>query len=593
MKESASTLSRLYAQHVKFYKSKEQVPRDRARRYYNGYFFEQGRRNARYANRSDDKTTAAHTLSSINIIYAITDTALALLVGNSLGVAMNPQSGNRHALAKRADIEAYLDYVFRLNKMRKQATTALIDAILDGRGVFKTYWDKDDDVAKVRTVKPSHLMFDLEAREPENIGYWMEITPLTKEEWCNRVKSGRYKCKHAPDLDLLEQRCEPYPDWLDPTDGDYEDVRKVFDWIIVVEYYDTKSLTVKHWVPSNDLVVFEGEVPFIPYSLFDLSSNGRNCLGLSEVQLVLDDQESANLMKTLLNEVACLSIPRTIFDDAKLDSKLFERLNRAPLGAFVPAGRGAAETPGGGAPLSLDSAFFKAPTPESPQPVKEAIDRAIDDASRVTAFADQSRGQAQNVRTATEMAFMDVQLQTRTANRKARFYEAVEDVAQKMLAYAKRYLQRPVEVRKRGRGEWTTIDRWLAEVEADFQCVAYNPLRDNPAVLGERLMQIMPIIGTLPDYDQRAIHEFLLDTMHLPSYLLRPRAEVEAEMLEAAQAQAAQAAPTAMPEPTAEAMPAEGLPDAETAGALVQMGADLGEEGMADVEALAELERMG
>lgn len=549
----APKISTIYENHKRFYEQHEKSKHDRAWEYYNGLFYSKDVRDRRY---SDDADVGSNSLSSKNLIYAIVDTALALLIGNSLGVAMNPR--NQFAEEKRAAVEAYIDYVFSVNNLRRRSTTALLDAILTGRGAFKTTWDKEADMARTRVVPPGRLFFDMDVRDPDDISYWMEITVIDKRTFDERVAAGKYKCDRIDDV-----KASGYPKWMESTLESKERIRNAFQWVTLVEYYDVRSKKVKHWLPDIDQVVFEDSVPFVPYSLFSLSPNGRDCRGLSEVQLVLDDQEAINSMKSLLNQIAWLNIPKFMFDDGVLDAQTAGKMASAALGSWNPAGRGESETPGGGGPVNLNDLFAKIPTPDNPRPVLDAIERAEADASFVTAFASQQRGNITNVRTATEMAFVDAQLQTRTSNRRAMFYEAIEDVANKSLAYAKMYMRGKTTVKTIGVGEWVEIDRWIKKVETNWQTVAYNPLRDNPAVLGERLLQILPMIGQSPNIDLRRLEEYLLDSFHLPSYLLRPKEEVEAQVAEEAAAAAGAAGGEQM------ALPGMGAASAPAAGPTV------------------------
>jgi len=86
-------------------------------------------------------------------------------------------------------------------------------------------------------------------------------------------------------------------------------------------------------------------------------------------------------------------------------------------------------------------------------------------------------------------------------------------------------------------GGWVCIDRWLSEVEAQWQTLAYNPLRDNPAVLGERVLALLPILPNLPRIDQDRLTVFLVDCLHLPAYLIKTDDQLLAEAEAAAAAQ--------------------------------------------------------
>ena len=74
--------------------------------------------------------------------------------------------------------------------------------------------------------------------------------------------------------------------------GETNAVRDAFEWITVWEYYDRETNKVKHYVRQLDKVVFEDDIDYIPYSMFSLNQSGVDCLGLSEVQLVLTQQET-------------------------------------------------------------------------------------------------------------------------------------------------------------------------------------------------------------------------------------------------------------------------------------------------------------
>ena len=95
---------------------------------------------------------------------------------------------------------------------------------------------------------------------------------------------------------MSEVTPDRYPKWLlgDKQGREANSVRDAFEWVTIYEYYDRETNQVKHYLEQGEQVVFEDEIDYIPYSMFSLNQSGVDCLGLSEVQLVLNQQETIN-----------------------------------------------------------------------------------------------------------------------------------------------------------------------------------------------------------------------------------------------------------------------------------------------------------
>ena len=145
-------LSTLIDRHENYYKSVEKPVFDKARRFYRGDFFS-----------STDSDLGSSKMDSYlcskNMIYAIADTAVSALLGPNPSVAAIARTPISQESAP--SVTGLLDYIFRANRFRRKAATALIDAVLCKRGIFKTGWDADRDMPIVRSVNPSSLFFDL------------------------------------------------------------------------------------------------------------------------------------------------------------------------------------------------------------------------------------------------------------------------------------------------------------------------------------------------------------------------------------------------------------------------------------------------
>jgi len=382
-----------------------------------------------------------------------------------------------------------MEWIFSQTVMRRRAATTLMDAVLCKRGVFKTGWDAVNDRPIIRAVDPTRLFFDLTARDPDDLSYFMEATVMPWTTFMARVESGRYRMPQGI-------RPDSYPRWLfDHSHWDQAArVRDVGAWASVIEFYDREMGKVVHYSPQVDEVLFESQTDYIPYSMYVLNQSGTDCLGISEVQLVLDQQQSINDMLTLSKRIAYLQIPRILYDKGRVTGEDLNKAVAASVGAFVGLRLHNPEQM-----RNLAAAFFPMPLPEHPQVIYDHKKMAEDDAAFVSALTKSARGEIGNARTATEMAIIEAQLKMRLSSREGNFNEAMEDVAKKAFWLCQRFLAKPKLVRVSG-SQWGQVSsRTLHDVEMDWRMVAHNPIRNNPAVMAETLLQVLPILQAAPN----------------------------------------------------------------------------------------------
>ena len=508
----SSQLSKLIDRHLDFYKRSEKKQFDKARRFYRGDFFT--------SSDSDLDTSRNHSfLCSKNLIYAIADTAVSALLGpnpNVAAIASTPKSQD-----SASSVTGLLEYIFRVNRFRRKAATALIDAVLCKRGVFKTGWDADRDIPIVRAVNPSSLFFDLTARDPDDIRYWIEATVISFEEFKDRVRSGLYKAELVKDVEP-----DRFPKWLMDHNqhSDTQQVRDAFKWVTVYEYYDRERGVIQHYIKQADAVVFEDKIDYIPYSMFSLNQSGIDCLGLSEVQLVLKQQETINDLLTHMKQITYLQIPRILYDSGRITEEDLNKAVEASAGSFVGINPSNSESL-----RSLGTIFYEMPQPQNPQGVQEFVARQEDDAAFISALAEAARGQVVGARTATEMAIIDAQMRTRLATREGHLNDAIEDVARKAFYLSKKYMREPRLIRVAGDRRWAELaHKDLRDIEVDFEMVSYNPIRKNPSVMIESLLQIVPFLAENPNVDMRKLTEEIISGMGLSRRIIIPQAELEA-----------------------------------------------------------------
>ena len=196
-------LSSLIDRHMRYYDSYEKKSFDKARRYYRGEFWADNPNDLD----SSFSSTALNMMCSKNLIYAIADTAISSLLGPNPKVAATARNPRSQSAAP--SVTGLLEFIFDENKMRRRAATALIDAVLCKRGIFKTGWDRQRDVPVIKVVDPSTLFFDLTVRDVDDIRYWLEATVVPFEEFKRRVESGIYRVK-----DLSRVTPDRYPSWM-------------------------------------------------------------------------------------------------------------------------------------------------------------------------------------------------------------------------------------------------------------------------------------------------------------------------------------------------------------------------------------------
>ena len=185
---------------------------------------------------------------------------------------------------------------------------------------------------------------------------------------------------------------------------------------------------------------------------------------------------------------------------------------------------------------SLGTLFYEMPMPQNPAGVQEFTARQESDAAFISALAEAARGQVTGARTATEMAIIHSQMRTRLATREGHVHTALEDVGEKAFYLCRKYMKKEKMVRVAGNRKWETVSfESLQDVDVSFSMVGYNPIQQNPAVLTETLLQMIPFMAQNENIDMRRLTEEVINSLGLSQALLMP----EDEALVAGQAEAA------------------------------------------------------
>jgi hypothetical protein len=221
-----------------------------------------------------------------------------------------------------------------------------------------------------------------------------------------------------------------------------------------------------------------------------------------------------------------------MYDSGRLTEEDLNKAVESSAGSFVGINPSNSD-----ALRSLATLFYEMPIPDSPAGVKEFIARQEDDAAFISALAEAARGQVAGARTATEMAIIDAQLRTRLATREGHLNDALEDVAKKVFYLCKKYMREKRLIRISGSNKWEELNHQnLIEIDVDFEMVGHNPIRRNPGMMAETLIQLLPFLSQNQNVDVRRLTEEILTNLGLPARIMIPEAEIIAQQ----QAMAAQ-----------------------------------------------------
>ena len=125
-------------------------------------------------------------------------------------------------------------------------------------------------------------------------------------------------------------------------------------------------------------------------------------------------------------------------------------------------------------------------------------------------------------------------MKNRLATREGHLNDALEDVAAKAYFLCRKYMRGEKMIRIAGNRKWAavTLDT-IQDVDVEFEMVSYNPIKTNPAVMIETLLQLIPLLQQDPNIDARQLSEELIKGLGMPTSLLMP----EEDVAEAAQMQ--------------------------------------------------------
>ena len=451
---------------------------------------------------SDSGESEADLLkTSVNLIFAITETALSTLVPANPQVtllARNPQDEDRTKAA-----EGFLNLALDACDYRSEQILYTQDAVLYGRGPTKTVWSPKLDLPIVRSLDHRSLFFDLAARRESDIRYWIEATLVGEDEF----KARGY-------LHAQEINADTYPKWMLTKQNagatNRDELKNFQKWVTVYEIYDMERGKVSHVAAGHeDTILLEDDILYCPYDLASLNNNGEDCRGLSEIALISPNQEEINHLLTYWLNIVRLSIPKMGYDDGGVDGEKLAKAVAAPLGSWNPMRSTNGKT--------MAENFMEFPVPKVPPDALALLDKVWNNIEIVSALAAAQRGQVTGARTATELALIEGQLRNRLSSRTKRLDRVTESVSGKMLLLAQKFMREDKMVQLTGREGWHPVaPDTLLGIQGAFKVVPYSPMESNRMVVQEQFLKLMELFGQNPGIDQKKLAKVAIKVFDNP-----------------------------------------------------------------------------
>ena len=108
--------------------------------------------------------------------------------------------------------------------------------------------------------------------------------------------------------------------------------------------------------------------------------------------------------------------------------------------------------------------------------------------------------------------------------------DAMEDVGRKAFYLTRKYMKQEKMIRISGSKQWAAVNfQQLQGVEMDFKMVSYNPVRKNPAVMVESIIQMLPFLAQNPNVNFRVLTEQIVSGLGFPGKMVKTEDQIQAE----------------------------------------------------------------
>lgn len=457
--------------------------------------------------------------ASLNLTFAIVQTAMSSLVAKNpqvTAVATSPVDESQIKVT-----EAYTNLALKNTKYRAELTLGTFDAVVYGRGVFKTAWNVEQDMPSIRSVDIRSIFFDPTARRPEDIRWWVEARVMSEEEFQGLLKRPATPEGFGhPDPEPQEvgvyrssaRDSSPgtYPKWLMSGQTDREELKNFQPWYTIYEVYDVARKKVYHMLPGESEPLMCDDLVYCPYDILTLNPNGQDCRGLSEIALISPNQEEVNNTLTFMLNTLRTNVPKGTYDPERIEAAQLAEAQKAGLGTYSPLKDASPNNP--------RPALEHFPQVEFPQAAVQWLERLLTNISTVSALAQAARGQVTGARTATEIALVEGQMRNLLSSRQDKLDALTTDISQKVLFLLQKYKSKEETLQVTGQEGWVTLSpATLQGVRCRFDMVAYSPMESNRAVVQEQFTNLLQYLLNNPEIDQNQLMRALVEINDNPA----------------------------------------------------------------------------
>ena len=521
---NANHIRRLVQAHKQKYRSKELPIFAKIERFYNNEFFERGQ------NRSSSASLdATDPRTTVNIIFATVETAKTLLLGQDIAIAANGHTPEAHAV--QMAVSRLVTEQFRANNMRCITGITIDNALTKRRGIFKTTFSQEQNKALIFSVDPADVGYDPEAKIPSRSRFWYQCNRMNWRTFKQFVKSGIYRRPGKASDTLYPDKT---PTW-GKTKQEEQYADEIFGIALVWEFYDMVNMRAYHWHETTNSILWEGPIDDQPLAMYSLNHNLRNLDGISELELVLDQQEAINNVYTTMHQTMHRMLGRMLVDSSIVDPAEIGKAYNSPAGSYNHINMRNAQG------KSLKDAFFQLPTATFDPRLPEFSSLMMANAQYITGVNAQARGMAKNVRTAAEVANMEAFSRDRIAWREGNLRDALSQVGERVVRLIQKYGEGPYTIKDQD--TFQKLDQIdLNHFHGHFDIAPYAPVKSNPQMLADIIGRMGNFLVNNPTIPQAELTQLLLESLGLPLNAQQVKQQAQPPSMEQVAAAADEAA---------------------------------------------------
>jgi hypothetical protein len=387
-----------------------------------------------------------------NYTFAYVDTMRSMVVPNKMQPEVHALDPAQQDAAD--DRTAYLENIFKREKMVRQMKRCASLASLFGRAYTKIVWDHRQKRVRYHTIHPRYIWADPYAEQWEDVRYVIELTVVSWAEFSRRRKKDYLPTGKALYSTRASGRikADRFPSWLitsadDKKLSDSDTGNDAAKWVLIYEIWDFVEDKLHHAATpgaSNDdgprdvEIIYTSDLPYKhlrnPYKELVFNESLDDRLGIPDPQLYEHTQKRLDEMSAIEMQFSHQSVPYAVLNKGavKDPTAVIEQLQVAggPMKVLLLDIK--SEFLSG--PAGINSVLGHTPTPQlAPQftGMRQELMRNIEFVLGLPGYA---RGQGGTSKVATDLALIDQATQDRAGERLSRVVDIAVDIARDTMA---------------------------------------------------------------------------------------------------------------------------------------------------------------